>query len=284
MSTPWAVVGIGALMLGAAGVTFSRTRYWPAVPEPLQQERRFGQIMSCATRIYMRHPLTFFAIGLIFLPAFFIASLLQIAVAVIPFTGPIYDILMRSTLSQLAVVIGIGSFFIVIAYSIVVAGVAHVIDELDHGGRASAIDAYSAIWRRVVPLFLSRLRADVIITALGATIIGLPWAVNRLVRWAFVEWAVMIEDSDHHAALNASSRTVEGCWWRTLGVAAILIAIGLGLAPFIGLAMLFVTDWPLATVNAVSSILFLALVPWTAVALTLLYYDLKARRGKATRS
>jgi hypothetical protein len=241
--------------------------------------RRFGQIMACATRIYARHPITFLAIGLVFIPAFAIASLLQIAVAVIPFTGPVYDILMRSTLSQLAVVIGIGSFFVVIAYSIVMAGVAHVIRELDLGGRASAIDAYRAIWRRIVPLFLSRLRADVIITALGVTIIGLPWAINRLVRWAFVEWAVMIEDSDHRAALDVSSRTVEGSWWRTLGVSAILIAIGLGLAPFIGLAMLFVTDWPLATVNAVSSIIFLALVPWTGVAITLLYFDLKARRG-----
>jgi hypothetical protein len=47
--------------------------------------------------------------------------------------------------------------------------------------------------------------------------------------------------------------------------------------------MLLLTDWPLATVNGISSVLFLALVPWTGVALTLLYYDLKARQDADAR-
>jgi hypothetical protein len=197
--------------------------------------------------------------------------------AFVPFTGPIYDILMRSTLSQLAVVLGVGSFFIVIAFSIVTAGVACVLDDLDHGGQTSIGGAYRGIWRRLKDLFFGRLRADVIITLLGITIVGLPWAVNRLVRWAFVEWAVIIEDKSGRDALPASADTVRGHWWRTLGVSAVVVAIGLGTAPVLGLLMLLFTDWPLPTVNGVSSVLFLALVPWTAVALTLLYYDLKAR-------
>jgi hypothetical protein len=284
MSSPWIFLAGGLVVLGGAGATVARTRFWPAIPEPLRQTRHFGQIMSCAARIYARHPLTLLAIGLVFVPAAIIASMLQLALALVPFTGPIYDIFMRSTLSQLAVVLGVGSFFIVIAFSIVTAGVACVLDDLDRGGRPSTAGAYRGIWRRLKDLFFGRLRADVIITLLGVTIVGLPFAINRLVRWAFVEWGVIIEDKSGRDALAASAETVRGHWWRTLGVAAVVVGIGLGTAPVLGLAMLLFTDWPLSTVNGVSSVLFLALVPWTAVALTLLYYDLKARKGEASRA
>jgi ABC-type sugar transport system permease subunit len=184
---------------------------------------------------------------------------------------------MRSTLSQLAVVLGIGSFFVIIAFSIVAAAVADVMDDLDHGRQPSVTRTYRELWRNIADLFFARLRSGAIITLLGLTIIGLPWAIARIVRWAFVEWAVMVEEKRGREALEASAATVDGHWWRTLGVSAAVVAIGLGLGPIIGLALLLFTDWPLSTVNGVGSVLFLTLVPWTAVALSLLYYDLKAR-------
>jgi hypothetical protein len=277
MSSPWVFLVGGLVILGGAVATMARTRFRPVLPEPLRQRRYFGQIMSSATRIYARHPLVMLSMGLVFIPASVLASLLQLALAFLPFTGPLYDIFMRSTLSQLAVVLGIGSFFVIIAFSIVAAAVADVMDDLDHGRQPSVTRTYRELWRNIADLFFARLRSGAIITLLGLTIIGLPWAIARIVRWAFVEWAVMVEEKRGREALEASAATVDGHWWRTLGVSAAVVAIGLGLGPIIGLALLLFTDWPLSTVNGVGSVLFLTLVPWTAVALSLLYYDLKAR-------
>lgn len=277
LASPWAFVGAGLTLVGAAGVTATRTRFWPMLPAPLFMPRRFGQILSTATRIYAGNPFLFVGIGTIFIPAAIISSLLQIAVANLPFTGPIYDLLMRSTLSQIAVSLGIGSLLLTIAFSAVMACVAHVMDELDQGARPSALDAFRALLANVSQLFLARLRVDVIVTAIGLTIIGLPWAIRRLVCWTFVEWTVMVERQRNREALRASAAIVEGRWWRAFGVAATVVAVGLGTAPLAGLVMLLLTSLPLTTINLISSVLFLALVPWTAIALALLYYDLKAR-------
>ena len=151
-------------------------------------------------------------------------------------------------------------------------------DDLEHGMRVRARDVYGALWHTLPALFVTRLRASVRITLLGVTIVGLPWAIRRLVQWAFAEWSVMVLQLRGKPALDASARLVEGQWWRTLGVGAVLVAIGLGLAPVVGLALLLFSDLPVTTVNVVSSLMFLALVPWTAVATTLLWYDLQARR------
>jgi hypothetical protein len=283
MTTPWAVLGIGAVVLGAAGLTFGRTRYRPAIPEPLRQRRYLGQIMITATRIYLRHPLTLLAIGLLFIPAGLISGALQIMVASLPFTGPISDILSRNPVSALAVTIGIGAFFVLIAYGLVMAGVAWMMDDLEHGMRVRARDVYGALWHTLPALFVTRLRASVRITLLGVTIVGLPWAIRWLVQWAFAEWSVMVLQLRGKPALGASARLVDGQWWRTLGVGAVLVAIGLGLAPVVGLALLLFSDLPVTTVNVVSSLMFLALVPWTAVATTLLWYDLQARRDDKPR-
>jgi hypothetical protein len=277
MSSPWVVIGGALAILGGAAIMFIRTRYRPVRPEPLRQRRYLGQMMSTATRIYATHPFVMLAIGLAFIPAGIVASIIQLALASLPGTGPIYDIFMRSTLSQLAVVIGIGAFFVIVAFGVVMAGVARTMDRIDRGEQPSIVDAYRAIGEHLPALFFSRLRAAVIITLIGLTIVGLPWAVQRFVRWLFVEWTVMIEGKRGREALEASADTVDGHWWWTFGASFVLITIGIGLAPLIGLALLLFSDLPLATINGIASVLYLALVPWTAIGLSLLYYDLKAR-------
>jgi hypothetical protein len=54
--------------------------------------------------------------------------------------------------------------------------------------------------------------------------------------------------------------------------------------PVTGILIIFVTDAPLATINFFGTLLFALVLPFVAVALTLLYLDLAVRRDSEEES
>ena len=51
--------------------------------------------------------------------------------------------------------------------------------------------------------------------------------------------------------------------------------------PVTGIFIIFVTDAPLSTINLIGSALFVLVLPYAAVCLTLLHLDLTSRRRQA---
>ena len=108
---------------------------------------------------------------------------------------------------------------------------------------------------------------------LAVTIIGLPIAIWKYVEWQFVQQQVLFEDRGVRDALRGSTRLVRGRWWYTLRVAGFLWLISVIAGPALGVALVF-TTLPLWTINLFGSLVFALLIPYVAVARTLLYFDL----------
>jgi hypothetical protein len=148
------------------------------------------------------------------------------------------------------------------------------------GGSPKAREAVVKGFESFSPIFFAVLLAALGIL-LGAILI-LP-GIYLFVRWYFVPQAVVLEGAQGAAALRASSRLVQGSWWRTLGlillvnVAALLVAVVLG-APFTAAAdSADRALWSLIGQIVAGSVT----QPFGALYSTLLYFDLRERRRAA---
>ena len=149
---------------------------------------------------------------------------------------------------------------------------------------------YSRVWWRIVSL----LGLGIIIT--GLFFVGLIYAytivVSMVVMAALVYCSVAVpcvifEGYKPIAALKRSFSLVQGSWWRVFGITLVigLVAIGLGLLlniPFLGLASVAApgeaTVLSRALLGLGSATTAVAVPPVVAIAITLLYYDLRVRK------
>jgi hypothetical protein len=131
--------------------------------------------------------------------------------------------------------------------------------------------SYSAAWRRIGNLIGAYLLVGIAVFLMAITIIGIPIAIYFGVRWSFVLQAVLIEGNGITESLSRSSNLVEANWWRVFGIMLVAglivgaISFALSFIPVIG-----------SIIGAVVA------TPIMAAAQTLLYYDLRHRKGGYT--
>ncbi len=120
-------------------------------------------------------------------------------------------------------------------------------------------------------------RAVAVIVALYLTVIGIPWAIHRLIRYQFAAQAVMLEGSGGASALRRSSNLVRGRWWHTaVFVAGVGVVLG-GFGLVVGLLMLVLfTGLPLWSLALIMTLTNVLVMPLGAIAFTLLYGDAAA--------
>ena len=94
-------------------------------------------------------------------------------------------------------------------------------------------------------------------------------------RWLFLAQAVVIEGKRNWSALDASAAAVRGQWWRSETIAVLVVFIGIGPVMLAAAATIAAPALLAATAVAMAAAL---VFPFTTAALTLLYYDLKARK------
>ncbi|MFN2616608.1 MAG: hypothetical protein ABR581_05720 [Thermoleophilaceae bacterium] len=128
------------------------------------------------------------------------------------------------------------------------------------------------------PIFLAVLLAA---AGIAAGLLLIVPGIYLAIRWYFVPQAVVVDGRRGPAALTGSGDVVKGRWWRTFGVvllanlAAALPALAL-LAPFTALAKSADREvWRLAG-EALATTLT---APFVALVSTLLWFDLRSRRG-----
>ena len=122
------------------------------------------------------------------------------------------------------------------------------------------------------------------IVVLYLTVIGIPWAIHRLIRYQFAAQAVMLEGSGGTSALRRSSDLVRGRWWHTaLFVAGVGVVLG-GFGLVVGLLMLVLfTGLPLWSLAVIMTLTNVLVMPLGAIAVTLLYGDAAATRSRSVR-
>jgi len=75
----------------------------------------------------------------------------------------------------------------------------------------------------------------VILVLLLLSIVGIPWAVVKLVRWSLSSEAVVLDGANWRQAGKVSERSVVGRWWRTWIVLTVVAFIVAAIAPVVGL-------------------------------------------------
>ena len=140
------------------------------------------------------------------------------------------------------------------------------------GFRACWNGMRARFWRIVGALLLATLG----IFLMAVTVIGIPFAIWKLVGWAFVGQEVLFTDKSLREAFRGSSELVRGRWWHAVRVIVFLVALLFVTGPVLTLGLIF-TPLPFLVVNLLGALIFSLLLPYVAIGQTLLYFDLQAR-------
>jgi hypothetical protein len=147
--------------------------------------------------------------------------------------------------------------------------------ELMAGRFPRAGSAFVAAWRALPRTAGGLVLAISATFLLAISLIGIPVALERGVRWAFVPHAAILDGVGGRTALRTSAAAVRGRWWRLAVALPLLALVGAALGPVIGIALLILGRWPLELANGVGALVYGLTQPLTLIATTVLY--LRAR-------
>jgi hypothetical protein len=240
-------------------------------PLPLERPRDLGALLGAALTLYRRNFGTLFAI------AFAVALTVN---------GIVLGVGLEQIWAEYDDSPSDGETFILIATSLIttpliIAMTTFVLRDREAGQQTSAGSAIQRGLDVFPPLLLAVVVAAAGV-ALGLLLLVIP-GIYLAIRWLFAVHAVVVEGLRGPAALERSGALVSGSWWRIFGIAVVtgLVTTIPGLPITIGLdAAADAADR--AVIVLAGQIALEALVtPFSAILLTLLYFDLKAREREA---
>lgn len=151
--------------------------------------------------------------------------------------------------------------------------------ELLAGRRPAVGDAFAVAWRLAPRTFVAALLAAAGIFLLAVTIIGIPFAVERWVRWTFVVHATVLDDKTARAALRTSAAATHKRWWRLAFALPLLAFVGAALGPVVGILLMVAGRMPIELANGAGAIVYGLTQPLALAGTTVLY--LHGRRSAA---
>ena len=189
---------------------------------------------------------------------------------------------------------------------------ASAISELYLGRTISIGQAYRGVLRRIGPLLLATLLVGLIFgvfvaiffgaSLAGATLgsagviifcLAIPFSLVFMVvviavsvYWLFLSQAIVLEGHSAIEGLRRSWNLVRGSFWRVFGI-TLLLGLLVSMASFVptfavqfGVSLAFPGSLEIQTIlnQVVTTVLTILLTPITAIANTLLYYDLRVRK------
>ncbi|MGD9696278.1 MAG: hypothetical protein AB7V42_11535 [Thermoleophilia bacterium] len=273
--SPLPYLGLLLVLLAALGTVVTRTD-WALVPlPPLAARRTGGEAMRSSTRFYRSHIGAVMAMGIIFIPLGIVAAGVHRGLLAIDQIGALSAISGGVIAALLGLFVGGAGN---LAGTILVdAASAWTVEDAGAGRRVAASSSWAAVGARFWALVRTVLRAAIPVVLLLASVIGIPWAIRRLVRVVLVPQVVMIEGRSGADAIRRSAALVRGRGVEVAGRVLGVSTIGLAAGPIVAVPLLFLTGLPLPTVNAIGSLVYVLTMPWVGITMTLLYGDLVAR-------
>jgi hypothetical protein len=258
---PLPTVLVIGVVLALVVLLVRRTRWRPVLAEPIRTERGIGQILLASGRIYVRSPVRFLVLGSVFVVLEAAAAGLQWLVTTF-LPGAHVSI----SFSALGTILGS-------------AAIALVLRNLDSHRRLGCVQAYRLVLRRFWSLLGAAAIVLLVQLLLVLTVVGIPVAIYRFVRRVFVLVEVVLHGHSARSSQGASVALVRGNWWRTALLVGIVYLILVGTGPIIGIVLLFQTGLSPELIDAVGSLIYMVVFPYTAIAGTLLYFDLERRHA-----
>ncbi len=291
--SPFAVAGSGGLVfLLLLGVVYlGRTtglrgiRPLPAgasETRPLRRQRDLWHMLRASASIYRRNWPALLLIGAFYIPVGWVTSGLHSLISNNPPMEVVWRVLDEYPATEVLMTVLLGSAQAAAAAIIVTAAVVFALGEIDAGARGSARVAYRQVWQKLATLLSAYIRASFHIVLFALTVVGIPWAIQRTVRWYFLPQVIMLEDKSAKDSLSASADVVSGSWWRAFGITLVLGLIGALTGPAIAIFFLLFFSASVTFVNLISTVIYVMLIPFIATALTLLFYDLRTREAGRT--
>jgi hypothetical protein len=252
------------------------TRWRPVDLGELRASRAFGQMVRTARQLYGRHwtvLVTIALAGLVIVAGTnLLATLLAGGSSANEATG-------RSGVN-LALADLVESIARPIALAVVAAIVVIFMRLLAESQPASFRACWNGMRERFWRIVAALLLATAGILLMAITVIGLPFAIWKLVGWSFVGQEVLFTDKSLREAFRGSSELVRGRWWRAVRVVIFLVAILFVAGPVLTLGLIF-TPLPFLAINLLGALIFSLLIPYAVIAQTLLYFDLQERAAES---
>lgn len=232
-------------------------------PDLLRRRMELGQIIDRSLTLYRLNFPELVAMAAITLPVDIVSALAAAAI----------------TDAIVLTVASIPLYVVSIAVTVVAtAAIARAVDDIADGLPADFNRSYRYVAERLPTLMLAALRVFLPVVLAAVTVVGIPLAIYLLIRWIFFAQAVAIDDYSQGDAVDFSARIVKGQWWRTFGI--LLVVWLLAGLPAIAVTILFAPAAVIAS-GLASAVVAVIILPFVAVAFTLLYYDLRSRERES---
>ena len=154
---------------------------------------------------------------------------------------------------------------------IVTPAVVQAVGDIVAGRSPGVRRSFKEGFAKIPDLVWTLARGGLVVFALTISIIGLPWAANRSVRWMFGAQATVLGEIRGKSALDDSAAAVRGRWWQAAANGAVLAFIGAVPGAIVGLGLLILARFPVDAANSVASLVFALAQPFAIAGLTLLY-------------
>jgi hypothetical protein len=263
----------------ACAVPARRTTWRPADPYPVRCRRRGGQILRASLRLYARGRRAFLTLGLIFIPVGALTAAVQWVL--FHLTGLSSFVALDGKRGAVTVLFAvmIGDIGIAFATVAATAAVAVAMNEMTHDRLATPGRAVRATRQRLRPLAAATVIQYGVVLLLTLTVVGIPFAIHRFIRWSLFAQACMLDRLGGRASLAHSSRLVRGRWWRTFGFTALVDVLAVLSGLLFGIGLLLLSSSALNFIDLTSSLIYALTVPLAAITLTLYYFDLEEEVG-----
>ncbi len=259
------VIGLAVLIIFFVGIT----KWRPVDIDTLRRRRALGQILRAARQFYGRHWRVLLPVAL---AALVLIGATNLLAGLISESSPQPG----ETGINLAWADLLEQFIRPIAQALVAAIAIVIAREATRSKEVTFRQALLGVKARFWRVVGAQVLATIGVLLLALTVIGLPWAIWKLVDWAFVQEEVIFTDKSFRQSFKASSELVRGRWFRTARVIVIFYVIGIATGPILTFALIF-TALPLFWINVIGSLVFALLIPFTALGGTFLYFDLGVR-------
>jgi hypothetical protein len=275
--SPWTTAIVLAVIVLLVVLLVRRTAWRPAPIEPIEARRRSGELFGAAYHFARQRWRLLAAVGAIYLPVGIAISVVQQLLFDLTPLGDVVEVATGDRFVGALLALALGSASTIVATVIVQAAMAEAVDRAARGDEPRAGEAYAAVGAHGRALAWSTIRIVVVVALLSITIVGIPFAIVYAVRRTVTPQAVVVEDVDAVGALDRSRTLTRPRTWQVFWVAATTNLLTALVGPLLGVVVLLAWSPGLRVVNLVSSLVYAVLMPFAAIVLALLFYDLRLR-------
>jgi hypothetical protein len=238
------------------------------------RERRAGQVVTASFELLIRNlrglwPIIM-AIGLSSAAAL---ALQRLALHRRP-SGDLTDVNGVADRPMAVALVVLVSLVVAPVIAVLLAAACRVIENIARERAAEPWVAIAETIRRPAAA-LVQLSLYLVVTALASSLLLLPVALIMISLFAVAMPAAIVEHTGFIGAFRRSAGLTTGRRWRAILLSALLIWIGFSLPGAVGGLLLLVTGWPFWITNVTVIVLSAILLPFSAIGLTLQFYDFR---------